>query len=474
MADRIPARWKRGLAAISRRKYGRAILFSAPVVLGFAVLLTQVAGRGSPVHNASTERAQAVRTIVVAPMVLRPRAAGFGFVQPATLWQGVAQVNGRIVEKNPLAMRGNLVPEGEVLFRIDRTDYVLALDRARANLASVKAQLAQLAVEEKSLASLLEIERQSLALLTRDVKRQRTLAKRGSASAARADEALRAQLNQRLKVVDMTNKTTQMVSRREELEALVALRQAESEQAQLDLDRTVMRMPFTGRIASIKAEESRYVRVGEELITADSIDRAEILVQIPYSRFRPLVPSHLNLDLSDDQLSNIIARLGFKATVRFPHADVPGSWEARVDRLSEQVDPETRSLGIIVVVDEPFRKAIPGKRPPLSKNLFVRVEIEAPATHDRLIVPVAALHRGTDGEDMVFVAGLDNRLKRRRVDVESHLGELAVIAAGLKPNERVVVSDLLPAVEGMLLATRRDKAMERRIVAEAAGESPLP
>jgi hypothetical protein len=47
-----------------------------------------------------------------------------------------------------------------------------------------------------------------------------------------------------------------------------------------------------------------------------------------------------------------------------------------------------------------------------------------------------------------------------------------VLQEGLEPGERVVVSDLVPAVEGMLLETRQDEKLTAEIAAAAVGARP--
>ena len=48
---------------------------------------------------------------------------------------------------------------------------------------------------------------------------------------------------------------------------------------------------------------------------------------------------------------------------------------------------------------------------------------------------------------------------------------MSVISEGVRPGERVVVSDLVPAVAGMLLAPEVDEALSEEILAGAGGES---
>jgi hypothetical protein len=133
-------------------------------------------------------------------------------------------------------------------------------------------------------------------------------------------------------------------------------------------------------------------------------------------------------------------------------------WNAEFVRFSDTVDPETRTMGVVVAVDRPFDKVIPGYRPPISKGMFVKVVLSGRNQAQRLLVPRAAIREGA-----VYVADQSNRLRRRVVKTLFSQGDVSVIAEGLEPGERVVVSDLVPAVEGMLLQVQVDEVLSRSL-----------
>ena len=85
-------------------------------------------------------------------------------------------------------------------------------------------------------------------------------------------------------------------------------------------------------------------------------------------------------------------------------------------------------------------------RPPLVKGMFVEVEISGRPTTDRIVIPRSAVHEGR-----VYTVDKDNRLRIRPVEVLAEQGGEAVIESGLEMGERVVLSDLSPAIDGMLL-----------------------
>jgi len=454
------------------RTWLRRLLIVPPVALGAAVLLWQLQSRTEPAQGEPEELSRAVRVIEVQPVTFVPRARGYGTVAPGRVWEAVAQVGGQIVDKHKDLERGRLIEAGTEVLRIDPTDYELAIARAEADLNSARAQLDELDVREANTRASLEIERRALRLAEEDVERKRALLERGNVSQATVDQAENALLGQRQRVQELENQLRLIPAERAVLEASIQVHEAKLEQARLDLERTRIRMPFDGRIAQVEVEPTRFVSVGEVLMVADSIDRAEIEAQFAIGRLAPVVRADIDLSaLSAGELAEVPGRLGLEATVRLKTDEVEASWEARFDRLSDRIDPQTRTVGVIVVVDEPYRKAIPGRRPPLAKDMFVEVELRGRARPDTLVVPRVAVHRKSDGKPTLYLADDEGRLEIRPVMLGPAQGDLVVVAGGLEAGERVVVTDLIPAIAGMKLTTRVDDALAERLRAQAEGDA---
>ena len=448
----------------------RTLLILPPILVGLLVLVWQFAGREGPQQEPPREVARAVRVVEVRATTFVPRALGHGFVQPDRVWDAVAQVEGRVAARHPLLERGQILEAGSELLRIDPTDYELALARAEADLASIRAQLAELEVEEGNLQASLEIERRALVIAERELARQKQLRTKGNVSQARVDESENALLQQRQKAQDLENQLGLLPSRRAVLQASERQSEAVLSEARVDLERTVIRLPFAARIAEVEVETAQFVRSGDRLVVADSIDSAEIAVQLPLERMRPLVPQDLDISgLSIAELREVARKMGFRALVRLPQAEFTLPWEARFDRTSDTIDPTTRTLGVMVVVDEPYRSVLPGRRPPLTKNMFVQVELSGRERADTIVIPRIALHDAGSGTPVVYLAGADDRLLRRPVAPGPAQGDVVVIEEGLAPGERVVVTDLVPAIEGMLLAPVLDEALMKQVASGAAG-----
>jgi multidrug efflux pump subunit AcrA (membrane-fusion protein) len=249
------------------------------------------------------------------------------------------------------------------------------------------------------------------------------------------------------------------------LEAQLARYEAQLASARLDLSRTEVRLPFRARISEVNVEAAQYVRQGASLVKADAIDKAEVEAQIPIARMRGLLSGGPQMDLGSVPPGQLARSLGIQAQVWLRDGGLDVRWDAEFVRMSDTLDPDTRTIGVIVEVDAPYADVQPGVRPPLVKGLFVEVDLRGAPRTDSLVIPRQALHDGK-----VYLLGADDRLEVRPVQLAQLQPEYAVIAAGLEPGERVLVSDLTPAVEGMVLEGQPDAGVLERLVASAAAE----
>lgn len=141
-------------------------------------------------------------------------------------------------------------------------------------------------------------------------------------------------------------------------------------------------------------------------------------------------------------------------------------WPGRLTRITSSLDPVTRTVQAVVTVDEPYRRANPPARPPLVRNMFVQATIAAPTPEPVIVVPASTVHQGA-----VYLADGDDRLKRQPVTVAWQQGELAVIDRGLEAGDRLILDDLVPAIEGTPLKPRHDGQAMNTLRRLAAGES---
>ncbi|GMG83950.1 hypothetical protein LNKW23_31640 [Paralimibaculum aggregatum] len=435
----------------------RILSFAVPVALAVAVLMVVLGGRQPPQQAALAERARSVRVITVAPVDFVPGVTGYGSVAPVRTWDAVAQVPGRIAFVHPRLRVGAVLREGLEIIRIREEDYELAVQEARSNLDAAEAQLRELEVSAENAGRSLEIERRSMEIKRADLERQEGLVKRGVASQSTLDTVERDFLTQQVRVQELENAVRLFPAQIATQRTQIAVAEARLATARLELERTSIRMPFRGRISEIGVEATQFVASGTRLAAAGDISAAEIVAQVPqdqFARFVSLaVPGDFIPVFEDDGESEstgdpraAMAALDWEATVTLQMEARDVRWPAQVMRTADAIDAGSRSVGVIVQVEGPYADLKPGTRPPLVKGMFVRVELRGRALEAQRVIPRGALHDGR-----VFVADAENRLRVREVAVRAVQGSDALIAAGLEFGERVVVSDLSPAIEGMLL-----------------------
>lgn len=453
------------------RGWGRRLLLLPPVLIGIAALVAM--GRSGPdvAHGTPGEVARSVRVIEAIPTDVVPQAVGYGLVTPAREFRAVAQVPGRLVERSPELEPGRILAAGTEILRLDPADTTLALARLEAEVERIRVQLEELDLRADNLAASAALEAQNLALAEQNADRKRALLARGTGTQADLDVAEGERIRAAVGLQGIENELALVPSERRLLEASLAQAEAQRDEAQLDLDRTRIRTPFTGRVASVSVDTDEYVGVGAELAVIEGIDRAEISARLAIDDLFPLIGGLIDPTLLTDlsQLSQTVPTLGLSATVRLSVDGIDATWAARVDRLGDTVDPATRTVGVVVAVDDPYGAARPGERPPLANGLFVEVAIAGPPRPDRLAVPRTAVIRDTDGATFLYVATEEDRLHIRPVAIGLRQDAYAVVDSGLAAGERVIVSDMAPASDGMAVDPVPDPAAQAALRAAAAG-----
>lgn len=439
----------------------RVMAFVLPVIAGTAIVGGLVLSRQEPQQRPLQERTTPVRFIEVPQVDMVPRARAYGTVQPAKTWEAVAEVGGRIVEIHPRLKAGEFLPAGSVLVRIDSTDYELAVAETRAEIAKTQAQLLDNSVREANTRKSLVIEKESLALSERELERRRRLAAKGAAALSNVEQQERDVLSQKQSVTSHENALRLFPAERQSLEAQLARYEAQLARARHDLERTTIKLPFAARISRVNVEFDESVQVGDVLAVADDIGTAEIEAKIPLQVTRNLMASR---DEEFDQIpqGDLGSILGVSATVRLPDFDI--EWPGRLVRMLPTLDPETRTVGAVVEVKDPYRRVQPGVRPPLVKEMFVQVDLRGKPRPGSLVVPRTALHG-----DTVHLVDENNRLKVQPVEVGAIQPEFVSIKEGLRAGDRLVVSQLLPAIEGMRLEPQPDEQASTRLKALAQG-----
>jgi len=198
------------------------------------------------------------------------------------------------------------------------------------------------------------------------------------------------------------------------------------------------------------------------LFSAQTTDKILINAQFPLQQFRTLAKGFQDSQVLIRQAfrggfsSDLFTQLGLTATVSLA-GDETVYWDAKVERISSNLDPTARTLGVVVSVDRPYEQIQPGIKPPLMEGMYTEVKLQGKA-REFYPVPRDALHEGE-----LFLCDADDRLQRRTVEPLQLQGNLALFEKGLSAGEKLIVSDLFPAIPGMQLRPVADPEKQRLV-----------
>ena len=441
-----------------------------PVILIAALIIAAVIIKTRPgiEHRDEGLPARAVEIIHAATIPTRIQATGYGTIQPAVDLIARAEVSGRITYIHPQLKKGDGLPQDTVAIRIEAVDYQLSLSEREAGLRSSRSVLEQLEVEEKSVQRSLQLARENLAVGEAELKRKQEIYEKRLIARTEVDAEEQKVLDLRQRAESLQGQLEAFASRKASSRAQIEQSQAQVEEGQETLERTEIRLPFDARIGDVSIEKDEFINTGTELFRASNVDGVEVTAQIPIRHIRPLAVS-----LTDSRYEQppgpidqrlLLQRLNLQARVRLVGDDLEDAvWEGRVVRFSESIDPTRRTAGVVVAVDNPYQKIIPGKRPPLLKGMYVAVELLTPEAPMQ-VIPRHAIHQGN-----VYVVDKRGQLAIKPVKPALIQNEFAVIAEGLEENEPVIITDLIPVIQGMPLKPIHNELAQQTITSGAAG-----
>jgi RND family efflux transporter MFP subunit len=310
------------------------------------------------------------------------------------------QVKGRVSELSEQMVAGGLFRKGEQLFAIEDVDYKLAIDLARANLAQAELEL----LRNENLAAVARKEWQGL----------------NPEASAEPDP---------LVVYE-----PQMKSARAQRDAA----QANVRQAELNLQRTRVFAPFNCYVRSEKLDIGQFLSVGSPVATVAGTDQMEIVVPLSLDQLAWLEVPRKGL-----------SQKGSRANVELQSGGRTFSWQGEVTRSMGEIDPRNRMVRVVVTVAEPFsaNEKEPNPLNNLVPGMFVEVFIHGAELADVVAVPRGALR----DNNTIWLVDNDNRLQIREVEVLRRERDEVLVSTGLAAGERMVLSNLSGAAEGMLL-----------------------
>lgn len=334
---------------------------------------------------------------------------GNGIVRPKSQIVLSSQVAGRVEWVSPAFASGGRFEKGDVLLRIEEADYVNRVDAASAAVAQRQVEVLQWEEEQ-------ELAREEY---------QRLVAREGMDAPDSAS-------------------LSSLIFREPQLQAAkAALRSAEAQlaDARLALGRTRIAAPFDGVVRTKSVDVGQYVAPGQNLGSLYDTDVVEVVV--------PLTDAEASLvaGLWDAGAGDAETRI--PATVHATFGGRTYEWPAYVDRAEGALNEETRTVGVVVRVPDPFvtADADAGRRPPLLLGTYASVDIQGAASEAYAVLPRAALRDG----DVVYVIEQDTLLVMRPADLLQTIEADVFVRADIAPGDPVVVSPMTIVTDSMIV-----------------------
>ncbi len=329
------------------------------------------------------------------PETRKVAVKAMGTVIPAKELTLRSRVSGEIVEIHPDFTEGGILNKGEEVVRIDDLDYELIAAQKRSAVADADYQLK------------LELGRQ-------DVAQREWKLLNGDNPAPEAD-------------AELALRKPHLEKARSDLTAA----NAELTAARLQLARTRIKAPFNSIIRKTHVERGSQVAVQENLATLVGIDEYWVQVSVPVDRLKWI-------DIPGDHRHQ-----GALASITY-HGDAVRT--GRVVKLLSDLEAEGRMARLVVSIQDPLglMKKESGK-PALLIGEYVRVEIQGSEIKDAFRIPRTALRDDTH----IWLADGEGRLDIRQIRTLWRDSETVLVRDGLKPGDRLIVSDLAAPVPGM-------------------------
>ncbi len=326
--------------------------------------------------------------------------SGVGTVTAAKTINLQAQVSGTVTYVNSKLIPGGIIKKGEIIIKIDDSDYRIQktlkecmLNKAMADFAIEEGQQAIAADEWKLI--------QGFSL------------NQGKRSMTASDLVLRK-------------------PHLEKIKASVVSAKAELEQASLNIQRTSVTAPFNAIVSEKNITEGSQISTQTSIAKLVGIDEYWVEILIPASKL-----PYLNISLNNNlnELPEVkISYIGNNNTTVY---------KGKLLKLLSHVDTKGLMANILISVKDPL--GLKNNKASLLLGSSVKAEITGKKLNGYFKIPRDAV---LDNGKIMF-AGKDNSLEIRDIVIEWKSKDWVYIKDGIEVNEKLIISRIPAPVNGM-------------------------
>jgi RND family efflux transporter MFP subunit len=373
------------------REFKRALLITS--ILGLAVLgsVAMYFAKPQPKVKDFVGGIPLVEAMTLEAFETSFQISSQGSVRPRTETILSAEVSGSIVSISLKFIAGGVFFKGEELMRIDPTNYAVAVDRTKASLT----------------------QRQIEFDGAEKLRSQGYRAESEYASAAAALAAANA---------DVIN-------------------------AERNLERTIIMLPYDGMVRAKEADLGQYVNTGTRLGVTFATDYAEVRLPLTDQDLAfVLLPSAASIRKTGDVVGPSVELSAVqKGKMRV--------WHARIVRTEGVVDEKSRVTYAVASIKDPYRLGSAVQhQSELPVGTFVAAIIDGMTLPDVVRVPMIALR----ASNQLMMVDENNEIQMREVEVFRRDGKFAYLSGGAKVGDRIVLTTIESPLNGMKVRVEQD------------------
>lgn len=391
-----------------------SIVFSIIILIIGVMGMKMLASMKTPPAEAKNgERPLRVETRQVKQEDVPVFITGYGEVKTFNVVPIAPEVTGKIVKIHSRLEAGEIIPKGEILFKIDPRDYMTVRKTGRDRLKILK---------------------RSQELAEREYERILVLFEKNSVGTQTGVEAAEKAM---LSASDLTNQIAQVL-----------------ETAETNLERCEVRAPFNARVKSVSLEKGQYVTPGQNVVIL--ADDSILEIQVPLDSRDAREWLRFNREKTDGKTAWFAGLEQVLCKIRWTENNNGQTWDGQLHRVVK-FDQQTRTLMVAVRV---YAETAMKKNPqslPLVEGMFCSVKIPGRTLNNVFRLPRQAV----SFENTVHLA-VDDRLKTVPVKVARMEGENVYVYGGLNADDMVVNTRLIDPLENALLEITNNSQEEKQ------------
>ena len=234
------------------------------------------------------------------------------------------------------------------------------------------------------------------------------------------------------------------------LAAAVQADKANVENGRLQLAYCTIKSPIDGRVGSV-------------LINKGNVIKANDLTMVTINKIAPI---YVAFSLPEQNLANIKKYMAEGSL----HVDavIPGDEkrpvQGKLTFINNAVDTATGTIQLKGTFENKDKRLWPGQ--------FINVVLTLTTQRNAVVMPAAALQTGQQGQ-YVFVLKPDNTVESRPVTVARTSGDIAVVAQGVTPGEKVVTDGQLNLITGVRVELKGEQPQTTPVTSGQTGSDQV-